>query len=109
MTQYKSWDSKYGHYDAMVKALKKQKNVSEVIFLPNIVSPVATIEDRAKQLSQLLAKKQRSGDIPDSRAHLITHSFAGVDARVAISLFGASAQVRSLSTLSTPHEGLRLV
>ena len=44
-----------------------------------------------------------------AKAHLVTHSFCGVDSRAAISLFGANAQVRSLTTISSPHKGMRLI
>ena len=43
------------------------------------------------------------------RVHLVTHSFAGVDARAAISMFDADQDVRSLTTLATPHLGLTLI
>ena len=41
--------------------------------------------------------------------HLVTHSFAGIDARAAISMFDADLDVRSLTTLATPHLGLTLI
>ena len=40
---------------------------------------------------------------------MIAPSFTGVDARAAISLFGASAHVRSLTTVCSPHHGMRLI
>ncbi len=40
---------------------------------------------------------------------MITHSFCGVDARAALSLYGAGANVRSLSTVCSPHLGMRLI
>ena len=39
----------------------------------------------------------------------MTHSFAGVDARAAISMFESDEDVRSLTTLATPHLGLTLI
>ena len=39
----------------------------------------------------------------------MTHSFAGIDARAAISMFDADQDVRSLTTLATPHLGLTLI
>ena len=39
----------------------------------------------------------------------MTHSFGGVDARAAISMFEADVDVRSLTTLATPHLGLTLI
>ena len=40
---------------------------------------------------------------------MVTHSFAGIDARSAISMFGADKQVQSLTTISTPHQGMKLI
>ena len=79
-----------------------------MIFLPNVVSPAATIEERAKQLKENLSKKRESLGTKD-RVHLITHSFAGIDARAAISLHGADESVQSLTTIATPHTGMRLI
>ena len=41
--------------------------------------------------------------------HVVTHSFAGVDARAAIGMFGADEHVASLTTISAPHNGLTLL
>eukprot|EP00355_Strombidium_rassoulzadegani_P005087 CAMPEP_0168618666 /NCGR_PEP_ID=MMETSP0449_2-20121227/6191_1 /TAXON_ID=1082188 /ORGANISM="Strombidium rassoulzadegani, Strain ras09" /LENGTH=140 /DNA_ID=CAMNT_0008659551 /DNA_START=233 /DNA_END=655 /DNA_ORIENTATION=- len=43
------------------------------------------------------------------KCHLIAHSFTGVDARAAISLYGAHKNVTSLSTICSPHLGLRTI
>ena len=40
---------------------------------------------------------------------MVTHSFCGVDCRAAISLYGASKHVQSLSTVCTPHKGMKLI
>jgi triacylglycerol esterase/lipase EstA (alpha/beta hydrolase family) len=54
-----------------------------------------------------LAAKEGFGD---KRVHLVAHSFCGVDARAAISLYGADAAVvKSLTTVSSPHQGSRLI
>ena len=88
-------------------ALSAQHNRAPVYFLPNVVSPVATIEERGKSLAKMLADKRKL--FGKDRVHLVTHSFAGVDARAAISLYGADEDVRSLTTICTPHLGSRLV
>ena len=54
----------------------------------------------------LAAKRNMFGK---DRVHLVTHSFAGVDARAAISMYGSHHDVRSLTTIATPHLGSRLV
>jgi len=40
---------------------------------------------------------------------LVTHSFCGIDSRAAISLFGAGSAVRTLTTVCSPHHGMRLI
>lgn len=107
VTHYKSWRDEFGFYKPMMKAFIAQQNTSNVLFMPNVVSPVATIQERAKQLTENLeaARKRLKVD----RVHLVTHSFAGVDARAAISMYGAHEHVQSLSTIASPHTGCRLV
>lgn len=68
-----------------------------------------TIEQRGALLAQGLKELSEREGFKSKKAHLITHSFTGIDSRAAISLFGASAQVRSLTTLCTPHKGMRLI
>ena len=41
--------------------------------------------------------------------HVIAHSFCGVDCRAAISMFNASDSVQSLTTVCSPHKGMRLI
>ena len=108
VTHAKSWNGDmFGYYRPMMEALSRQPNTQKVIFLPNFVSPVATIEERAKQLAQNIVNKRE--ELNCERMHLVTHSFAGVDARAAISMFDLDLDVRSLTTLATPHLGLTLI
>ena len=52
VTHMKSWSDHVGIYAPIMQAFKQQANIQgKVLFLPNIVSPVATIEERAKNLS----------------------------------------------------------
>lgn len=96
-------------YSSIMQQFKRQQNISKAIWLPNIVSPSMTIEDRSQLLSQ------RIGDIaknynPGQKFHLVTHSFCGIDARAAISLNGAFEHgVTSLTTVCSPHLGCSLV
>ena len=102
VTHLKAWHGDiYGFYRPMMEALCMQPNTGKILFMPTIVSPVATIEERAKQLAKNLERKREELDC--DRLHLVTHSFAGVDARAAISMFDAHRDVRSLTTLATPH------
>lgn len=43
------------------------------------------------------------------KLHIIAHSKGGLDARYAISRFGLSDRVASLTTINTPHRGCRFV
>lgn len=44
-----------------------------------------------------------------SDCHLAAPSFAGVDARAAIGLYGANRYVKSLTTICSPHLGMKLI
>jgi len=43
------------------------------------------------------------------KCHLVTHSFTGIDARAAISMFDAHNNVSTLTTICTPHAGMSLI
>lgn len=106
-SHYKAFGSEYYHqYET---ALKKQQNTSGVHLLINVVNPSFTIEERAHYLTEKV--KQIMDKHPDkkARAHLQAYSFAGIDARCALSLNGLNEYVRSLTTLCTPHHGMTLV
>lgn len=57
----------------------------------------------SKQLQEIYQKSN------GEKVHLVTHSFTGVDSRAALSLFGANQYVNTLTTVCTPHLGLRVV
>ncbi|NLD46723.1 MAG: triacylglycerol lipase [Clostridiaceae bacterium] len=67
----------------------------------------ATIEDNAEFL------KQRIIEIIDNegceKVNIIAHSRGGLDARYMISILGMSEHVASLTTISTPHHGSKIV
>ena len=48
VTHFKSWRDTFGYYRPMMQALASQPNTGSIVFMPNIVSPVATIEERSK-------------------------------------------------------------
>jgi triacylglycerol lipase len=54
-------------------------------------------------VARLMAK------IGADKCHLVAHSFTGIDARAAISLFDSDKQVSSLTTICTPHQGMTLI
>jgi len=43
------------------------------------------------------------------KCHLVTHSFTGIDARAAVSMFEANKNVSTLTTICTPHHGMSLI
>jgi len=67
----------------------------------------ATIEDNAEFL------KQRIMEIIETKGcekvNIIAHSRGGLDARYMISMLGMSDYVASLTTISTPHHGAKIV
>jgi triacylglycerol esterase/lipase EstA (alpha/beta hydrolase family) len=69
------------------------------------VSPVERIEVRAAQLAvQIEAIRQITGA---ARVHLIAHDQGGLDARYLISKLDFGDRVATLTTIGTPHHGLR--
>ena len=64
------------------------------------LSPTAGIATRAAELRAFV--KRELGGQP---FHLIGHSLGGLDSRFLISRLGLHAQVRSLTTVGTPHRG----
>jgi triacylglycerol lipase len=69
-----------------------------------VVSPIATIEERARQLADAIQQRY-----PEGAIHIIAHSMGGLDSRtlIARNLHGLSVpgRIASLTTLSTPHRG----
>ncbi len=67
----------------------------------------ATIEDNGEFL------KQRILEIIETtgceKVNIIAHSRGGLDARYMISMLGMSGHVASLTTISTPHRGTKLI
>ena len=68
--------------------------------MPNLTNPSSSIETRAQKFMKSFKEK---------RAHIVAHSFAGIDMRAMINFYDLQQNVASLSTLSTPHKGLTLI
>ncbi|MGL6094760.1 MAG: esterase/lipase family protein [Fimbriiglobus sp.] len=64
------------------------------------VSPTAGVETRAAELKALIRR-----EVGRSPVHVVGHSLGGLDARYMISRLGMDSQVRSLTTVGTPHRG----
>ena len=99
---YKAMGS--GFYDKIINQFKRQPNIGEVIFLPNVVSPMYSIEERGEALAERVVKLGK-GD----KVHLVAYSFCGIDARAALSFNNLDSHVASLTTLCSPHKGLFLM
>lgn len=98
------------HYAAVQRLIQQEAQVDKFYLLPNITSVSMTIEERSAQLAQGLRELASSEGFSDEeRIHLISHSFTGVDSRAAISMFGASALVKTLTTICSPHRGMRMI
>ena len=97
------------HYDRLARSLMQHAQVQKrkVILLPNITNLEQSIESRGETLSSTL--KHMLKQTGHEKCHLVAHSFTGVDARAAISLFGAHTHVQSLTTICTPHLGMKLI
>mmetsp|Transcript_23424 Transcript_23424/g.23064 ORF Transcript_23424/g.23064 Transcript_23424/m.23064 type:complete len:119 (+) Transcript_23424:188-544(+) len=70
------------------------------------------IEERgallSKNLEKLYEQHWRNSGV-ERKIHVVAYSFCGIDARAAISLYGANKYVSSLTTICTPHLGLQLI
>lgn len=96
-------------YAQIGKSLTQQRNITKPkdILVANTVSANMSIEQRAERLAVQIKKAYEANG--GKRMHLVTHSFAGIDARCALSLFGMDKYVRSLTTLCSPHRGCALI
>jgi triacylglycerol lipase len=67
--------------------------------VPNLAK-TRGVAHRAEQLRRFILDT-----FPDERVHVIAHSMGGLDARYMVSRLGMEEQVRSLTTVGTPHRG----
>ena len=109
LSHYNAYGTK--HYDRLKKLLTSANDANlsadSVYLLPNVTNMTSSIDSRgqslAKSLSRLLDR------IGVKQCHLAAHSFTGVDARAAISMYGLSERVESLTTVCSPHHGMKLI
>jgi len=66
------------------------------------LNPAGSVAERARDLKNYL---QGHGEVAGKKVHLIAHSMGGLDSRFMISTLGMADQVRSLTTIGTPHHG----
>ena len=87
--------------------MQRNNNIEKFHLVPNVTNISMTIEERAELMAKNLKSiSQKHGW---QKLHVIAHSFTGVDARAAISLYEASKHVQSLTTICSPHLGMRLI
>ncbi len=89
----------------------KQEYRSRADFELDISAPTVTYSDtvagRGAQLKQ--AVESALAQAPNgTRAHIIAHSMAGLDARWVITQNGMADRIASLTTIATPHRGTTL-
>ena len=73
--------------------------------MPIITNGTMTIEKRAEIIIDKVSKVTQQYD----KVHLVAHSFAGIDARCAISMMDFHTKVHSLTTLCSPHHGCGII
>jgi pimeloyl-ACP methyl ester carboxylesterase len=99
------------HYNRVRDTLISKEGANldpkSVHLLPNLTNLDTSIESRGSSMAQRLQRLLERLGV--DKCHLVAHSFAGVDARAAISLYGADRHVSSLTTVSSPHLGMRLI
>lgn len=107
LTHYNAYGTQ--HYDALPRTLRLTDgaNLQNVYLLPNVTNFHSSIETRGHSLNKHL--QRLLGKLGAKQCHLVAHSFTGVDARAAISMFGAEQSVSSLLTICSPHHGMKLI
>ena len=91
--------SAYGYEPVMHIKTSLESKGANVIMMPNLTNPSSSIESRSQRFMKAFKEK---------RAHIVAHSFAGMDLRAMIHFYDLQQNVASLSTLCTPHKGLTL-
>ena len=109
LTHYNAFGTE--NYNRIKNVLTKKEyaglNYDSVYLLPNITNLDTSIEERGQSLSKNISRLLEK--IGAKKCHLVAHSFTGIDSRAAISMFDAHKQVQSLTTICTPHLGMKLI
>ncbi len=96
MSLLKGTPLEQGNYFSCMRDFLRERNV-EAMF--PAVSGLGSIQTRARQLREKI--RAWTGE----PVNLIAHSMGGLDARCMLSHFDMGGQVKSLTTLGTPHRG----
>ena len=94
-------------YDILTNPKGANLDKRSVYLLPNVTNLDTSIDIRAGLLTKNL--QRLLGKIGAPSCHLVGHSFTGIDARAAISMYGADQMVNSLTTICTPHLGMKVI
>lgn len=99
-------------WDAYVRYLDEK--YPKVKVLRTSVARCGTIEERAEQLADFVARASREFDIPDGAIKAVGHSMGGIDLRYIVGKAESSTKYRNAArkfrrvyTLATPHHGAR--
>lgn len=99
------------HYQRLHDVLTNPKGANmkqnTVYLVPNVVNLDQSIEIRAQTMAQTIERTlAKTGH---SKCHIAAHSFTGIDARAAISMYGQGENVKSLTTVCSPHLGMMVL
>jgi len=64
------------------------------------------VEERAFKMRKYLEQVALESK---QKVHLVTYSASGIDARVALSIYGGNEYVETLTTIVAPHGGYKIV
>lgn len=78
-----------------------------IVFFYGGTDAWGTIENNAALLKERILSLQGENNI--EKLHIIAHSRGGLEARYLISALGMNAAVASLTTISTPHRGAKIM
>ncbi len=95
------------YFNGVKQKLENYFGPSLKVFVSQVPG-AASIDERGKELSNQIRKALDSGRLDSKqKVHIIAHSMGGLDARLMISenIGNIAAQIRSLSTIGTPHRG----
>lgn len=105
LTYYSAYGYKRMEY--LKQTLIGSDDPASTILMPNLVNNSSSIETRSAKFMGLFKKQI---DLhPGKKFHIVAHSFAGFDIRAMIHFYDLQEYVASVSTISTPHNGLTLL
>lgn len=92
-----------GSWGTIPKVIRKQ---GVPIFFGK-TEPWASVVDNAQRLKESILTFQKEYDI--EKFNIIAHSMGGIESRYMITHLGMAKSIASLTTISTPHRGLKTI